>query len=50
VINRSIFHCEGNDFSFVSNKLAEQHRMEFIPHCGSLMLIATLQCDGLLKS
>ena len=50
VINRSIFHCKGNDFSFVSIKSAAQNRMEFIPHCGILTLIATLQCDGLLKA
>ena len=24
--------------------------MEFIPHCGSLTLIATLQCDRLVKA
>jgi len=50
VINRSIFQCKGDDFSWVSIKFAAQQRMEIIPHCGSVTSITILQCNVLINS
>jgi hypothetical protein len=45
MVNCINFPCEGDDFSFVSIKLAaHQQQMESTLDCGNVLSVASLQC------